>query len=170
MSVGYLALGAAIVAGVAKLTISLQKLFVVNVEGTSMRPTFDGGDRLLARRCSVRRLRSGTVVILRNQLTPLALEGDVDTPPNIRFVADEMKYVVKRIAALPGQLVPESVLQAVDGMNVVPDGMLVVLGDNSRSRDSRHWGFVPLDDVCGIVVRKLSETPVRSSESETTSS
>jgi hypothetical protein len=80
------------------------------------------------------------------------------------------RSVVKRIAALPGQLVPESVLQAVDGMNVVPDGMLVVLGDNSRSRDSRHWGFVPLDDVCGIVVRKLSETPVRSSESETTSS
>ena len=37
---------------------------------------------------------------------------------------------------------------------LVPPGFLFVLGDNrDNSRDSRHWGFLPIENVIGRVVR-----------------
>ena len=42
--------------------------------------------------------------------------------------------------------------QMMDGEAVVPDGTCYVLGDNlENSKDSRHFGFVPLGDVTGRV-------------------
>ena len=39
------------------------------------------------------------------------------------------------------------------GVQVVPPGQFFMLGDNSpNSRDSRYWGFVPVEDVIGKVI------------------
>jgi signal peptidase I len=42
------------------------------------------------------------------------------------------------------------------GTDVVPPGMLVLLGDGIRSGDSRQWGFIPADRTLGLMIRKLS--------------
>ncbi|MEM7246429.1 MAG: signal peptidase I [Acidobacteriota bacterium] len=96
-------------------------VFVVapyRVEGDSMLPALERGDRLLVEKLS-RRLGApepGTIVILRSP------EGAV---------------LVKRVAAAP------------DGQTV-PEGELWVLGDNAAaSRDSRHFGPVPGEQVVG---------------------
>ena len=65
-------------------------------------------------------------------------------------------YLVKRLAALPGDDVPASVATVVephDGR--VPAGRAVVLGDSEHSTDSRSWGYVPLGDIVGRSIRRL---------------
>ncbi|MDQ3452681.1 MAG: S26 family signal peptidase [Actinomycetota bacterium] len=98
----------------------------VAVKGLSMAPALLPGDRLLV--CPARRLRRGDLVVLRDPHEP-------------------DRWVVKRVAALPGE-------QVVVAGRALPAGTagLVVLGDNaSQSTDSRQYGAVPLRGVHGRV-------------------
>ncbi|MBA2529305.1 MAG: hypothetical protein H0V19_04985 [Euzebyales bacterium] len=95
----------------------------VAVKGLSMAPTLRPGDRLLVR--PVRRLRRGDLVVVCDPGEP-------------------GRWVVKRVAALPGQAV------AVAGRELTAGGGIVVLGDNlAHSTDSRDYGAVPLSGVHG---------------------
>jgi len=116
-----------------------RSLIVLEIGGSSMEPTFASGARLLAVRGLG--LRRGRVVVLAHR--------DRERPPG------SSAYLVKRVAAVPGDPVPPAV-RAVAGADVVPPGHCVVLGDNADSVDSRVWGFVPRTDVVGRVVRVLS--------------
>jgi signal peptidase I len=140
------------------LTRSL--LVVVRVSGVSMEPTFRPDDRVLVRRRAGHRIRVGTVVVLRQPDARSGSSNDL-APAAVRI--SHQRWLIKRVAALPGDPVPESVRPTVDGAAVVPAEMLVVLGDNSPSVDSRTWGFVPTDHVLGLVVRRLS--PVKETDS-----
>jgi signal peptidase I len=63
--------------------------------------------------------------------------------------------VVKRIAGLPGQVVPSEVARSVPDATV-PAGQLILLGDNTAdSIDSRTAGCYAGDRVLGIVLRQL---------------
>jgi signal peptidase I len=128
-------------AGLGALAVAVLRrtLLVVEVSGSSMEPTFAGGARLLAVRGIG--VRCGQVAVLAHQ--------DRARPPGASA------YLVKRIAALPGDPLPPNV-RAVVGVDVVPPGQCVVLGDNADSVDSRVWGFVPRSDIVGRVVRVLS--------------
>jgi signal peptidase I len=129
----------------AGLYVARRRLLVIDVVGNSMSPTYASGDRLLVRR--TRRARTGDVVIAHHQ------EGghrDARTEPLATT------WLVKRMAALPGEAVPEPVLAAVDGQRSVPAGMAVLLGEDEASADSRTWGFVPLADIAGVVVTRLT--------------
>lgn len=131
--------------GIAVLAVGVvaaRRLFmVVDVTGDSMSPRLLHGDRLLVRR--TRRLRAGAIVVAHHQ------DGG-------RRSAAATAWLVKRLAALPGDTVPESVVAAVDGgARYVPAGMSVLLGEHADSVDSRRWGFVPLSDIEGVVVRRL---------------
>lgn len=119
-----------------------RRLVVVTVSGPSMEPTFTTGDRVLvSRRRAVRR---GDVVVLANPRSAGGRRGGGDPG-----------WLVKRVAALPGDEVPEDVRPVVPDL-LVPAGQVVVLGDGARSADSRLWGYRPLDGVLGVVVRRLS--------------
>jgi signal peptidase I len=124
---------------------------IVTVHGPSMAPALADGDRLLAWRCPARSLRTGSLVIFlepglpSNGSRPMWLTG-----------ASQKLWVVKRVAATPGESVPEEVRQAVNGVLVVPPRSIVVLGDSPHSRDSRHWGFIPFALIFGKAVRRLS--------------
>ncbi len=139
-------------AGALALLVSALRWWfaVVTVHGQSMAPTLADGDRLLARRCLARSLRTGSLVIF---LEPgLPLNG---SRPMWLTGAGQKLWVVKRVAAVPGEPVPEEVRQAVDGAPVVPPRSIVVLGDSPHSRDSRHWGFIPSALILGKAVRRL---------------
>jgi signal peptidase I len=107
-----------------------RRLVVVPVTGTSMTPGIGPGDRVVVWRG--KRARAGTVALVR---------GSADQP-----------FIVKRVAALPGDLVPAAVRAAVHGAWVVPPGQMVVLADNPDGSDSRHWGFSQVEQVRGRVI------------------
>ncbi len=121
-------------AAAAVLRLTRAALLFVTVVGSSMEPTLNPGDRVLAvRRRVARPLRVGDIVVLK---------------------ADD-RNLIKRLAATGGMEVP-----AEPGRTVTP-GSLWLLGDGRESFDSRHFGAVADDEVIGLVVRRLWSDPRR---------
>jgi signal peptidase I len=147
----WLAAVPAVVAGLAVMA-ARRRFVVVRVNGSSMAPALMPGDRVLVRRGSGDRIRAGAVVVLHQP--PNGCPARPETAPGAPGQAGK-EWVIKRVAATPGDAVPASVVTAVGGVAVVPPGMLVVLGDNHRSTDSRLWGFLSADHVLGAVVRRI---------------
>ncbi|WP_170006676.1 signal peptidase I [Bacillus fonticola] len=137
------------------------------VEGKSMVPTLQDGDKLIVSKI-------GYTI------------GEIDRLDVIVFHATETEDYVKRVIGLPGdsiryendqlfvndQPIPEPFLDESKGQwdvgtftgdftleglestnaQTVPEGKIFVLGDNRLgSRDSRHFGFVDIDEVVGQV-------------------
>ena|ERR1700722_5526423 len=128
------------------LLLARRYFVVVRVVGTSMAPTLSDGDRLLVRRLASADVATGTLIVLGRSGIDRMAPNAVALP----------QWRVKRVAAVAGQPVPESVRPAVDGAVVVPHGMMVVLSDNPNGIDSRAWGFQSTRDVLGTVVRQLA--------------
>jgi signal peptidase I len=130
-------------------------LLIVTVNGRSMAPTYDEGDRVLIRRS--RRCRRGSVVVFRSSAIGREVTPGREVRPD---GGDEgaRRLVMKRVAAVPGDPVPADVLVAAQASagDRVPPGRLVVRGDGARSTDSRHWGYLPADAVVGHVVADLA--------------
>ncbi|MFF9677583.1 S26 family signal peptidase [Streptomyces eurythermus] len=104
----------------------------VKVVGWSMEPTLAPGSEVIARRVPPHSLSNGDIVVL---LAP-----------------DSGQLIIKRIAAIGGTPNPAAEGAAGD----VPDGMVVLLGDNlDKSHDSRHFGCVPANQIMGRVIRQL---------------
>lgn len=133
------------VAAPALAVLAVRSLVIVHVVGTSMQPAYQDGDTALVR-CRRGRLSVGSVVVL---LPPLS-----GSPGAVQH-----GWLIKRVAALPGDRVPEAVRGATNGVTVVPAGTLVVLSDNPVGMDSRQWGFIPAADVLGAVTAKLPSRP-----------
>ena len=90
-------------------------------------------DRLYVKRCLA---VAGQVVEIRDKVVYVDGERQVD-PPFSKYV-DSRIFPAVRTAR--DNLAPRS----------VPTGSIFVVGDNrDNSRDSRHWGFLPLDLVVG---------------------
>jgi signal peptidase I len=135
--IGLLAAGCAVVAR--------RVLILTTVDGVSMAPALRSGDRVLVRR--TRRPRRGQVALMRfPQLPSGAPTGD--------------QLLLKRVVAVAGDRLPPGWAEPdVHGLGgeVVPGGCAVVLGDNRPSSwDSRHYGFVPREQIVGVVVRHVS--------------
>jgi signal peptidase I len=125
-----------------------QRVLVVTVDGVSMTPTLQPGDRVLARRRIASSVRRGEIVVV-TEPGPCRR----DDPTGSR----NARLVVKRVAAIAGDPQPSYLpAWARWPTGVVPAGYLVVLGDNAQvSRDSRHVGAVPAERVLGVVTRRL---------------
>lgn len=113
-----------------------RRRMVITVEGNSMVPTYSDGDRLLIRKGTT--CRRGDVVVFANP------NGPEPGPP----------MLVKRVAAVCGDKVPEAVYPRVGEQRVGP-GRIVVLGDAPLSLDSRIFGDIPSESVVGVVLREL---------------
>ncbi|WP_439679705.1 S26 family signal peptidase [Embleya sp. MST-111070] len=155
--------------GGAALLWVRQRYLVATVEGSSMEPTLAPGDRLLVRRGV--RVRAGQVVVVLVP-NPPTLPG---LPPELRELTPEElaalpmrpelaprpagRPMIKRAVAVGGDRVPRErfpVLRDV-AEERVPEGALVVLGDNTAaSWDSRAYGFVHRDQVVGVAVRRIA--------------
>jgi signal peptidase I len=155
-------LGLALIAAAAVAATGVwwlrRTLAVVTVSGASMRPTLRPGDRVLVRRVAPGALRRWQVVV-------------VEAPPYdarpiwLRAAHGRRRWLIKRVAALPGEVPGEpagTVAAAPAGPasppagSPVPAGSLFVLGDNPAvSGDSRTLGYLPLDRVLGVVVKRM---------------
>jgi len=119
------------------------RYLVVTVAGTSMQPSLRPGDRLLVRRAGLHRIRVGQVAVLRPPTAPGPVCGTMDGA-----------YLVKRVAAVPGDRVPESCREVAGDR--VPPGSFIMLGDNPRhSYDSRFAGLIPAELLFGVAVRRI---------------
>jgi signal peptidase I len=117
------------------IVIARRKLLLVTVDGLSMLPTLDNGQRVLVWRGSPDRLRQGQIVVFGSASD--ASDG----------------LLVKRLIALPGDPMPLRGSPALARFSVVPTGYGIVAGDNrAGSRDSRDFGPLPLSAVTGVVI------------------
>lgn len=121
----------------------------VTVAGESMAPALRPGQVVIARRVAgPGGLRTGDVVVLVKPERP----GDWRWPA--AGPVSGGAWLLKRLAALPGDPVPPQVADALGVSGAVPEGVAVVLGDNTAaSVDSRDFGFVPVDRLIAHVPR-----------------
>jgi signal peptidase I len=149
---------AALVAVVLIVVLLRRGYLVITVDGRSMEPAYRCGDQVLIRRRSLRRIRTGQVVVGRypQRSDPYDIPG---VPrEDIALVLPESRLFVKRVAARPGDPVPRAQVPALRAVSetVVPPGRLVVLGDNSAiSYDSREFGYVHADQIIGVLIRRM---------------
>ncbi|GAA4909587.1 signal peptidase I [Stackebrandtia albiflava] len=133
-------------AGVASAVMCLRGRYVhVTIDGRSMEPALVDGSSVLMRRTRIGRLRVGDVVAV----APLWAEAP-ENPPDER---EGRLWIVKRVAALPGDRVPAGLGRLPAG-EVVPAGRCVLLGDSpEHSVDSRQEGFVDLRRLRAIALQ-----------------
>lgn len=151
----WILLGCAPAVAVLALAVLMvrRRFFVVRVSGWSMSPGLLPGDRVLVRCGSGLPVRTGAIVVFPQPA--LVCTSGIDPRDAVPSRAGG-DLIIKRVAAVPGDPVPGPVRQAVGGATVVPAGMFVALGDNTRSVDSRTWGFLSTGQVVGTVTRHLS--------------
>jgi len=150
LALGLLGVLAGVVSTVAVLR---RRLFVVTVHGGSMEPSLHEGDRLLARRATVARIRPGDVVVLERPDDDLRW-----TRPAARRVTAAAALLIKRVAAVPGDPPPRGAAPALatHPERLVPRGHLVAFGDNyQHSLDSKQIGYFPEDRLVGVVLRRM---------------
>ncbi len=137
----------------------------VTVDGPSMLPTYHPGEKLMVRRVAPGALRAGQVVVLdglpvrrpggRRPPVPVAQRRPIPVPAPAGVGSG---WIVKRVVAVPGDPIPRDSVEALrdEPGSRVPDGHLVLLGDNpERSRDSRQAGYFTADRLVGVVVRRM---------------
>ena len=132
---------------------------VVTVDGDSMQRTLFDGDRLLVKKIGINK-------------------DDINIDDLIYFKGNDKKYYLKRVVALPGDVVEivnsrliingvektedytrGDATQAYDKNKwILKDDEFFVLGDNrykNTSVDSRAFGPVKIETIEGKVIRKL---------------
>jgi signal peptidase I len=134
----------AVVAGVYRLH---RGWAVITVEGPSMEPTLREGDRVVVRRTPPFRIATGEVVVTEQP----GRDGAWHHPPG--QLRGGRQWMIKRVGAVAGEPVPDGI-PVPDA--VVPEGKLVLLGDNpGASYDSRKAGYFPADRLLGGVLRRM---------------
>jgi len=143
-----LAVGLALLAPVSR-----QFFQVSRVQGCSMRPTLQDGDRLVVDRLSVRlgKVERFDVVILGNPRDP-----SEDYVKRVVGLPGERVGIERGRLTVDGRVVGEYYPKVLEAGEVpprpVPEGHYFVLGDNRPvSLDSREFGVVPAELIRGKV-------------------
>ncbi|MCF6410982.1 signal peptidase I [Pseudalkalibacillus salsuginis] len=155
--------------GIALLIAFIVRHFLFTnyvVYGESMMPTIQEGNRLIVNKINydiTKPQRFDLIVFKANEQEDyikriIGLPGDkVEYRNDKLYINDqpvEEKYLERFRKDLQegSQLTGDFTLKDITSKKRVPEGMVFVLGDNRlHSIDSRHIGFVPLENIVGEV-------------------
>lgn len=132
------------------------------IPSLSMFPTFDIGDQLLVDKVShfARGYQRRDVVVFNPPLTYVELTGNTEALiKRVVAVGGDTVEVKNRHVYVNGEQQVERYINEDPDYELkpltVPQGMLLVLGDNrNHSYDSHIWGFLPKENVIGRAVFK----------------
>ncbi len=159
----------AIVIAIVIATVIREYVFtLVKVDGASMEPVLHHGDRLYVNRTHYT-AKKGDVVIFKPKSDPdrpyvkrvIATEGDtvyIDFTKGDVYVNDILlkEDYIKEKTLQSGNYITSLVREdnySRTNPIVIQPGYIFVMGDNrNNSRDSRHLGPVPVEDVMGNAV------------------
>ncbi|GAA2766534.1 S26 family signal peptidase [Streptomyces paradoxus] len=130
------------------------RLVAVTVRGASMEPAYRDGDRVLVLRRR-KALTAGQVVVVERPDGVMRWASPPLPPGSGGTTFRTRQWMIKRVAAAPGDPVPADVLPTwARGTQLrVPPDSLVLLGDNADfSIDSRTVGYFPVARVLGPVL------------------
>lgn len=121
------------------------------VQGSSMEPTLQHGNRLLVNKITYRFSppQRGDIIVFHAPPSP-----SKDYVKRLIAVAGDRVRVEDGVVFVNGEPLDEPYVAAGDHSNlpeqIVPPGSVFVLGDNrARSQDSREFGFVRVDEIVG---------------------
>ncbi|HZG72962.1 MAG TPA: signal peptidase I [Chondromyces sp.] len=131
------------------------------VQGESMMPTFQDGNGLIVSKISEIE-RFDKIVFHAPDSEKNYIKRVIGLPGDKVSMEDDTLYINGRSYEEPyleenkkslfplSNLTGDFTLEELTGEKNVPDGYLFVLGDNRlKSKDSRHFGFIPIKSVIG---------------------
>ncbi len=135
------------------------------VEGESMFPTLEDGNLLIVNKIEYRidEIDRFDVIVFHANETDDYVKRVIGLPGDEIAYRDDVLYINGEAYKEPylqenkkelfsGQLTGSFTLEELTGFEKVPEGHLFVIGDNRRgSHDSRHFGFIPEEQVVGKV-------------------
>ncbi|AST92075.1 MULTISPECIES: signal peptidase I [Sutcliffiella] len=132
------------------------------VDGESMMPTLHNEDRMIVNKIGYKIGKPDRFDIVVFHATAdkdyikriIGLPGDeVQYRNDVLYINGEPfeePYLDEYKNGVDGLLTENFTLEEITGSKVVPEGHIFVLGDNRRySRDGRHIGTIPLEEVLG---------------------
>lgn len=150
---------------VVVLVVSLVRTFLFTnyiVYGKSMMPTVQDGERVIVNKIGYELFEPERfdLIIFRATETNYYIKRIIGLPGEHIMYVDDVLYVDGEPVAedfleeyrseYDGIFTEDFKLEDITGKGRVPDGMVFVLGDNRiNSYDSRHIGFVQIDDIVG---------------------
>jgi signal peptidase I len=145
----------------------IRLFFVTNyiVEGESMMPTFQDGNMLVVNKLSdqIKELKHFDIVVFHAEKNEDYIKRVIGLPGDAIEYKNDILYINGKPVKEPylepyksklidGKLTGDFTLEEVTGQKTVPKGHIFVLGDNRlSSKDSRHFGFVKIEQVVGKV-------------------
>jgi signal peptidase I len=128
-----------------------QFFFFYQVEGTSMYPTLDNGEYVLARSYHLSHVNRGDIVgYYSTKYKTEFIKRVVGLPGDQVQVKNSVVYVNGKIV----EEIPDTIRYVPDfGPIQVPKNNVFVLGDDLPSSiDSRHMGPIPFSQIKGVLV------------------
>ncbi|SDK94377.1 S26 family signal peptidase [Streptomyces indicus] len=144
MTAALLAGGLPLLALPLAVLLARGRLVAVTVRGYSMSPTLMPGDRVLVLR-GRSRIAAGRMAVVTAPHPEHGWRPPAGAAPR--------SWYVKHVVAVAGDPVPEWAHRCTGPR--VPPRMLVLLGEQPGSMDSKQWGYCPEDQVVGTVLLRL---------------
>ncbi|NPC92114.1 signal peptidase I [Bacillus sp. WMMC1349] len=163
-----------VIAGLVVIILGFQVKNIVfidyTVEGVSMNPTFQEGNKLLINKFAhhFKTVSRFDILLFKGPEKSVFIKRVIGLPGETVKYEDDQLYINGRPVKEPylddlksvtaGDLTGDFTLKEITGEEKVPENQYFVLGDNRiHSNDSRHFGFVSEDDIVGIVTERIDK-------------
>lgn len=149
----------------ALILVTVIRIFFVSavlVDGISMMPTLENSDRMIVNKMSYRigEPKHFDIVVFNANEEEKYIKRVIGLPGDTIEYRDDILYIngeaydepyLDQHKVLDDQLLTgDFTLRDFIGQDTVPEGHLFVMGDNRKnSKDSRHIGVVPMEEVIG---------------------